>query len=100
MTLRLVAASILAARKLAQLDSLRRSPAFESVIADAITTAERITSVGEKIQSDFLRRAIINSFFGTSIETSNGCLPLSFEVGLCDEFFQLVGGNDNRDSAI
>jgi hypothetical protein len=38
----LIAASILAARKLAQLDGLRRSPAFESIIADAITTAERI----------------------------------------------------------
>ncbi len=36
----LIAASILAARSVAQYD--RRSPAFESAIADAITTAERI----------------------------------------------------------
>jgi hypothetical protein len=37
----LIAASILAARKLAQLDG-SRSSAFESVIANAIATAERI----------------------------------------------------------
>ncbi len=37
----LIAASILAARKLAQLES-RPSPAFEAAIADAISTAERI----------------------------------------------------------
>jgi hypothetical protein len=37
----LIAASILAARKLANWDG-RPSPAFESVIADAILTAERI----------------------------------------------------------
>ncbi len=36
----LIAASILAARAVAQYD--RRSPAFENAIADAITTAERI----------------------------------------------------------
>jgi hypothetical protein len=46
----LIAASILAARKLAQLDSMRRSPAYESVIADAITTAERIM---QRIDSKF-----------------------------------------------
>jgi hypothetical protein len=39
----LIAASILAARKLAQWDG-RPSPAFESAISDAITTAERILS--------------------------------------------------------
>ncbi len=38
----LIAASILAARAVAQYD--RRSPAFESAIADAIATAERILS--------------------------------------------------------
>lgn len=37
----LIAASILAARKLAQWDG-RPSPFFESTIADAITIAERI----------------------------------------------------------
>jgi hypothetical protein len=37
----LIAASILAARKLAQWDG-RPSPAVESAIADAIVTAERI----------------------------------------------------------
>jgi len=37
----LIAASILAARKLAQPEP-GRTPAFESVIANAITTAERI----------------------------------------------------------
>jgi hypothetical protein len=37
----LIAASILAARKLAQLEP-GRSPAFESAIASAIATAERI----------------------------------------------------------
>jgi hypothetical protein len=37
----LLAASILAARKLAQVGEAR-SPAFESVIANAIATAERI----------------------------------------------------------
>jgi hypothetical protein len=36
----LIAASILAARSVAQYD--RRSPAFENAIADAINTAERI----------------------------------------------------------
>lgn len=39
----LIAASILAARKLTQLDE-RPSPAFEAVIANAIATAERILS--------------------------------------------------------
>jgi len=38
----LIAASILAARKLAQSDPKPRSPAFESAIYDSITTAERI----------------------------------------------------------
>ena len=37
----LIAASILAARKLAQWDG-KPSPAFESAISDAIATAERI----------------------------------------------------------
>ena len=37
----LIAASILAARKLAQTDG-RRSPAYEAAIADAIVTAERV----------------------------------------------------------
>ena len=49
----LIAASILGAGKLAQLDSLRRSPAFESVIADAITTAERIM---QRIDAKFPQR--------------------------------------------
>ena len=39
----LIAASILAARKLADWDG-RPSPAFEAVIANAIATAERILS--------------------------------------------------------
>lgn len=38
----LIAASILAARSVAQWD--RRTPAFEAAIADAITVAERILS--------------------------------------------------------
>jgi hypothetical protein len=38
----LIAASILAARKLAQLDSARPSPATVSAIHDAIIFAERI----------------------------------------------------------
>ncbi len=36
----LIAASILAARSVAQFD--RRSPAFDNAIAEAITTAERL----------------------------------------------------------
>jgi len=38
----LIAASILAARNLARLDSDRPSPAFEAAIGNAIHTAERI----------------------------------------------------------
>jgi hypothetical protein len=38
----LIAASILAARKLAQSNPPSRSPAFEAAIADALSTAERI----------------------------------------------------------
>jgi hypothetical protein len=38
----LIAASILAARKLAQSNPPLHSPAFEATIADALTTAERI----------------------------------------------------------
>jgi hypothetical protein len=38
----LIAASILAARKLAQSNPPPRSPAFEAAIADALSTAERI----------------------------------------------------------
>ena len=38
----LIAAAILAARKLCQLESTRPSPALHSIIADAIVYAERI----------------------------------------------------------
>jgi len=38
----LISTTILAARRLAQLDRARQSPAFESIISDAISTAERI----------------------------------------------------------
>ena len=38
----LIAAAILAARKLCQLDSTRPSPALHSIIADAVIFAERI----------------------------------------------------------
>jgi hypothetical protein len=49
----LIAASILAVRKLAQWDG-RPSPAFEAAISDAITTAERILS---KIDSRWTTKA-------------------------------------------
>jgi hypothetical protein len=38
----LIAAAILAARKLCQLESTRPSPALHSIIADAVIFAERI----------------------------------------------------------
>jgi hypothetical protein len=38
----LIAASILAARKLAQIPAETRSPAYQATIYDAIVTAERI----------------------------------------------------------
>ena len=38
----LIAAAILAARKLSQLESTRPSPALHSIIADAVIFAERI----------------------------------------------------------
>ena len=38
----LIAAAILAARKLCQLDSTRPSPTLHSIIADAVIFAERI----------------------------------------------------------
>jgi hypothetical protein len=39
----LIAASILAARKLCQIEDIeRRSPKYEAIISDAITNAERI----------------------------------------------------------
>ena len=45
----LIAASILAARKLSQLDSTRPSPAVISVIHDAVIQAERIMQQIDRI---------------------------------------------------
>jgi len=47
----LIAASILAARKIAACEG-RPSPAFESAIADAIATAEKILTFGLTLSAD------------------------------------------------
>lgn len=52
----LIAASILAARKLAEWDG-RPSPMFESSIADAITVAERIMQRIDSRWPDAVKRA-------------------------------------------
>jgi hypothetical protein len=53
----LIAASILAARKLAHSSPPPRSPAFEAAIADALSTAERIlTRIDERFPASGLAR--------------------------------------------
>jgi len=50
----LIAAAILAARKLCQLESTRPSPALHSIIADAVIFAERIM---QRIDAEWPQKA-------------------------------------------
>ncbi len=54
----LIAAAILAARKLCQLESTRPSPALHSIIADAVILAERISFLMRVSFSMTSRRSI------------------------------------------